>query len=247
MIKKVRHCRAFDELAVPESRSHKNVLPLSILLAEDQYVNQIVTKGMLTKMGHVVDVAADGLRAVKMAKATMYDLILMDLQMPEMDGIEATTVLREAGLTVPIVALTANVMRGERERCLKSGMDAFLSKPLKRRQMEACIRRFLPAHDIADTVDHEAVLEEPVLPSLTELEKFPHIPELIENLLGAVRQRNLTRVKKQAAKLIEVARDHDFEGIAMVCEEVLNKAKQAKLSALKQAVSSLDFMYGNKK
>ena len=247
MIKTVRHRRTSGDLAMPEPRSHKNVLPLSILLAEDQYVNQVVTRGMLTKMGHVVDVAADGLRAVKMAKATMYDLILMDLQMPEMDGIEATAVLREAGLTVPIVASTANVMKGERERCLESGMDAFLSKPLKRRQMEACIRRFLPAHDIAETGDHEAVPEEPVLPSLTELEKIPHILELIEKLLGAVRQRNLTRVKKLAVELIEVARDHDFEGIAMVCGEVLEKAKQAKLSALKQAVSSLDFMYGNKK
>jgi PAS domain S-box-containing protein len=107
--------------------------PLRVLVAEDNLVNQRVTKAMLTKLGHVVDIVASGREAVEAAQLVRYDLILMDCQMPDMDGYEATRVLR--GLPgrrqPPIIALTASVTTDVREACLAAGMDAYLSKPVR--------------------------------------------------------------------------------------------------------------------
>ena len=110
-------------LAPPDTR---------LLVVEDNAVNQLVAKRLLTKLGYVVDTAADGLEAVNSVRAQEYDLILMDLQMPRMDGFEATRRIRsmgEAGARVPIVALTANALPEHRDRCLADGMDDFVSKP----------------------------------------------------------------------------------------------------------------------
>jgi signal transduction histidine kinase/CheY-like chemotaxis protein len=110
------------------------VTPLRVLLAEDTAVNQRVAIRMLTKMGHSVTLARNGVEAVDAVNGTRFDVIFMDLQMPEMDGLEATHKIREVeslrGLSpVPIVALTAHAMPGDRERCLKAGMTGYVMKP----------------------------------------------------------------------------------------------------------------------
>jgi len=106
-----------------------------ILLAEDNLINQKLAKMMLTKAGYQVEVANNGQEAVEKYTTSPenFDLIFMDVQMPEMDGIEATQVIREKGFdTIPIVAMTANAMKGDREICLKAGMNDYISKPIKR-------------------------------------------------------------------------------------------------------------------
>jgi signal transduction histidine kinase/CheY-like chemotaxis protein/integral membrane sensor domain MASE1 len=105
-----------------------------VLIVEDNLINQKVARKLLEQMGYTVDVAADGREGVQKWQDGSFDLILMDCQMPEMDGYEATREIRsrEAGLRhTPIVALTANAMSGDRERCLSAGMDAFVSKPIR--------------------------------------------------------------------------------------------------------------------
>ncbi|GIV08724.1 MAG: hypothetical protein KatS3mg019_0815 [Fimbriimonadales bacterium] len=102
-----------------------------ILLVEDNEVNRKVATRLLTKLQVEVDVAVNGLEAVKKVSENAYDLILMDCQMPEMDGYEATRVLRERGITTPIIALTANALEGDREKCLACGMSDYLSKPIQ--------------------------------------------------------------------------------------------------------------------
>jgi two-component system sensor histidine kinase/response regulator len=112
---------------------------LRILLAEDNVVNRAVAAAILEKRGHSLGHAVNGCEAVEAAGREAFDLILMDVQMPEMDGFEATRRIREAdraiGRHTPIVAMTAHAMTGDRERCLAAGMDDYLSKPLKKPEL----------------------------------------------------------------------------------------------------------------
>jgi len=121
---------------------------VSILVAEDNVVNQRVASKFIEKLGCRVDVVANGLEAVEAAERLRYDLILMDVQMPEMDGFAATLEIRQrqgSGSRVPIVALTANALSGDRERCLAAGMDDYLAKPITAADITNICRRWLPA------------------------------------------------------------------------------------------------------
>ena len=121
--------------SLAESRSRlQSPHPLRILVAEDNRVNQTLARRVLEKQGHAVTIACNGREAVKAFEEGAFDLILMDVQMPELDGMEATEAIRklEAGRgRTPIIALTAHVMMSDRERCLAAGMDGFVSKPIQ--------------------------------------------------------------------------------------------------------------------
>ena len=124
-------------------------LPLRILLAEDGVMNQKLAVALLSKWGHQVTVASDGRKAVHAFEHEPFDLVLMDLQMPEMDGFEATACIRELQKVskhrVPIIAMTARAMKGDRELCLASGMDGYVSKPIRQRDLYQAIAEFFPA------------------------------------------------------------------------------------------------------
>jgi CheY-like chemotaxis protein len=120
-----------------------------ILVVEDNIVNQKVALALLGRMGHRVDVAANGLEAVAAVAVGRYDIVLMDCQMPEMDGFEASQAIRRAeagtGRRLPIVAMTANAMTEDRDRCLAAGMDDHIAKPIRRDILAATLETWLQA------------------------------------------------------------------------------------------------------
>jgi CheY-like chemotaxis protein len=121
-----------------------------ILLAEDNITNQLVALGILKKFGLRADAVANGVEALRALETLPYDLVLMDVQMPEMDGIEATKRIRKNEKimmndeSIPIIAMTAHVMQGDRERCLKAGMNDYISKPVTPEALAEILEKWLP-------------------------------------------------------------------------------------------------------
>jgi signal transduction histidine kinase/CheY-like chemotaxis protein len=135
---------------VPPGSRLADSLPLRILVAEDNAVNQRVATLLLSKIGYRPDVATNGVEAVAAVTRQRYDVVLMDVQMPEMDGHEATSTIRA---TIPraeqpyVIAMTAEAMTGDRERCLAAGMDDYLTKPVRLSEVEAALKRSAARHE----------------------------------------------------------------------------------------------------
>jgi CheY-like chemotaxis protein len=126
---------------------------LHILLAEDNRVNQTLAMRLLEKHGHTVVIAVDGRATLAALDRESFDLVLMDVQMPEMDGFEATAVIRarekDIGGHIPIVAMTARAMSGDREKCITTGMDDYVSKPISLSELSAAIGRAMDRRLVA--------------------------------------------------------------------------------------------------
>ncbi len=125
-----------------QSVTQAKIISYNILVAEDNKVNQLLAKKMLTKMGHTATIAEDGIIAVEKAKAGNYDIILMDMQMPNMDGLKATEKIHKAGINIPIIAMTANVFESDKKACKQAGMDDFIAKPVKRNVIRKILNKY---------------------------------------------------------------------------------------------------------
>lgn len=127
-----------------ENRNH-----LRILLAEDNAINQLLATRLLERRGHSVTVAGNGREALMALEQGSFDLVLMDVQMPEMDGFEATAAIREKekhfGNHLPVIAMTAHAMKGDRERCLAAGMDEYITKPIRAEELAELLAHYSPA------------------------------------------------------------------------------------------------------
>lgn len=191
---------------------------LDILLAEDNEVNQKLAVRLLEKRGHSVTVVGNGRRAVQAVDSRAFDLVLMDVQMPEMDGIEATAAIRQhekiTGLHQPIVAMTALVMKGDRERCLAGEMDGYLSKPIRPKELDELLDIYIlrkrtslqqetdstpqretavDASDLMERVDGDLVF----IAELTDVLR-EDCPRKFAALQSALEENDLLRVKGAA-------------------------------------------------
>ena len=139
--------------ALPAITNLATTSELQVLLAEDNIVNQKLAIGILQKLGHRVTVAGDGKEALDILQDKEFDLVLMDVQMPEMDGLAATREIRrrESGTSnhVSVVAMTAHAMKGDRENCLAAGMDDYLSKPIRLKAMASKLAELCPGKEKA--------------------------------------------------------------------------------------------------
>ena len=155
---------------------------MRVLVAEDNEVNQIVVSAALGSAGHVCDIVSNGRQAVTAVEQKAYDLVLMDCQMPEMDGLEATRRIRQRETArgshrVPIIALTANAIQGDREICLAAGMDDYLTKPIDFGELTAAIARCV--HSKSDVKKAQA--DSIDLPQLHQ--RYAATPQIIPTIL----------------------------------------------------------------
>ena len=158
----VNSTESHEETGVMAMVTPKFVLRGTVLLAEDNRVNQEVAKAMLVKLGLTVDIANNGEEALALIEKQSYDVVLIDCQMPVMDGYQATAAIREreAGNTkrLPIVALTANTMEGDRDQCLAAGMDDYLSKPYSKKQLQQVLGRWLQPETVGRVAPSEVTV-----------------------------------------------------------------------------------------
>ncbi len=212
-----------DEEVEPAKTGAAHTLHGRVLLAEDGREIRRLVREVLSEAGLVVDVAENGGTAREKAAASAadgrpYDLILMDIQMPEMDGYEATRLLRADGWSGPIVALTARAMSDDREKCLQAGCDDYLTKPLNREEMLATIARHLKQEDaFADSssisVSHRAGSEGPLISSLVDHPVMAGLlGEFVEELPG------------RAKKIEDALRKHDLQSLAELAHQLKGAA-----------------------
>ena len=162
--------------------------PLRLLLAEDNAVNQRLAVSLLEKRGHQVVVAGNGREALAALDDGPFDAVLMDVQMPEMDGFEATAAIRgresATGGHTPIVAMTAHALKGDRERCLAAGMDAYVSKPLRPQELFDVLGGLLPAAAEAKPAPAEPEIAPVTFDMTAALERVDGDRELMKELAG---------------------------------------------------------------
>jgi two-component system, sensor histidine kinase and response regulator len=189
--------------------------PLHILLAEDNRVNQRVALRTLEKQGHTVVVVGDGQAALTALAQAPFDLVLMDIQMPVLDGLAATAAIRAQertqGTHVPIIAMTAHAMRGDRERCLAAGMDGYVTKPLKATDLAAAIAQLWPAVSSPET---QGVT--PPIDISAALQNVEGDQDLLVDLFEAFRQD----YPKQLEELQDAIGAGDAERIAQVAHSL---------------------------
>ena len=203
LIKPIEHSQLLDAIVeavsgFPHRRLH-SVRPaldqpangsrgLRVLLAEDNVINQRLATRLLEKRGHIAVVANNGREAVRAAALERFDVVLMDVQMPEMNGFDATAAIREqergSGRRTPIIAMTAHAMKGDRERCLAAGMDAYLAKPLYARDLLAAIETVSREFSESEARASEGSEESPCLNLAEAMERVDGDADLMAELAG---------------------------------------------------------------
>ncbi|MBF0467325.1 MAG: response regulator [Desulfamplus sp.] len=155
------HLPIITRHSIAENKKHLK----KILVVEDNETNMIVAKTLLSKLGYNADEAFNGKEGVDKVRSTHYDIVFMDCQMPVMDGFSATRQIREierAGIHIPIVAMTANAMKGDKERCIEAGMDDFISKPVDPQQLAQVINKYISLKALTASIPNQSGYPGPV-------------------------------------------------------------------------------------
>ena len=244
---------ALPPAALPAENNERKPLaafPARVLVAEDNEVNQLVASEILTRAGFRCDIVGDGRRAVDQVEKERYDVVLMDCQMPEMDGFLAATTIRrreaeraKQGKPVrwlPIIALTANALKGDREKCLAAGMDEYLSKPLD-------------GHQLIETLNRVLAGARPAPPSLTQESIAPagappilDMQSLLARCMGddAFRDRLLEKFPQQAQQAVEKIADAvsaaDAQQLAQAAHALKGTAANLSAVAVQQAAAEVE-------
>ena len=224
------------------------VASLHILLAEDNRVNQVVASRMLEKMGHSIVVAANGIEALSLLAEQTFDLVLMDIQMPEMDGLTATQKIREGEAQgrshIPIIAVTAHAMAGDRERCIDVGMDGYITKPLNAQGLKETIAAVIhggPATPAECTETPEQDAAQDSAPAWDIAESLERLGG-DEKLLNEVVEIFLSEGSEQVASLRQAIANGDSVGIERTAHSLKGELGYLGISLVSQQASELEGM-----
>jgi two-component system sensor histidine kinase/response regulator len=211
-----------------------------LLLAEDNPVNSKVALLLLERMGYAVDVASNGREVLELLPRADYSLILMDCQMPEIDGYETTAIIREQEgdrHRIPIVAMTANAMAGDRERCLAVGMDDYISKPIERTRLAEMLARWVPLVPAAVSAEPSSppgALRRELAPLFLE-----DVPARVAELEAAVRQEDREALRRAAHQLKGTAATVGAAEVARSAAELETAAGASRLEAVSGLLAGL--------
>jgi two-component system, sensor histidine kinase and response regulator len=221
----------------------------AILLVEDNEVNRVLATTILTRLGHQVTVAEDGVAAVGLCAQANFDLVLMDMQMPGMDGLQATERIRALDSPmrrVPVIALTANALQGDRERCLAAGMDDYLTKPFNPEQLAAIIDQWLPGRSsgwaasaaaAVESVDRDgAVLDTAVLDQLRKA-GGDEGAAFVERIVGVF----LAEASRQLVALRVTVAASDVRALRRAAHTLKSSSAAVGAVALNQLCRSVEF------
>jgi CheY-like chemotaxis protein/HPt (histidine-containing phosphotransfer) domain-containing protein/anti-sigma regulatory factor (Ser/Thr protein kinase) len=236
-----------------------------ILLAEDNPANQMIGTGMLNRLGLQVDTAGNGLEAVEAVQTRPYDLVLMDIGMPEMDGIEATRQIRQLEgdcANIPVIAMTAHVMKGDREEILSQGLDDYICKPVNAGELAACLQRWLSpqpgetgaiamtAADNAGPCEGNAVLDAAILEQLFEDTGHELAPVLVDafvkeldsrldNILQATESADLQQVAHESHALKSCAASYGATRLSKLAARLEEHGHDHSSNEAKKVVDSM--------
>jgi PAS domain S-box-containing protein len=234
--------------------------PLQILLADDNAVNQKLALALLAKMGYRADVVTNGAEALEALTRRSYDVVLMDVEMPVMDGLEASRrINREwpAGQRPRIIAMTANAMQGDRETCLAAGMDDYLSKPIRREELAAALARS-EAHAVSDDsrsaeeggnsepfdlAELEATVGDPAFVRELISTFLNDAPGLVRALRSSLDERDLEELRRAAHTLKSNGRTFGATALATLSEELEQSAQQGTLAGAAELVTRIEDEY----
>jgi len=236
---------------------------IRILIAEDNFMNQKLAVTLLKRVGYSVDAVENGRKAIEALNRTSYDLILMDVQMPEMDGFEATRAIREREgeeKHMPIVAMTAHAMKGDQERCLQAGMDDYISKPIEPQELFGAIEKWTKSSDRKkfippdDKSEKDAHLKDVPVDIESALNRFDgdkdffkgmlqdfldYTPKQLQILDEAVEKGDAKAVEKEAHSLKGVAGNLSAKPIADLALKLELLARTKDLAGAKEAIRNL--------
>jgi len=241
---------------------HPPVKPLRILLAEDNSLNQILAVRLLEKRGHAVTIAENGNEVLSILADKDFDLILMDAQMPEMDGYATTKAIRSGfgvlNPNIPIIAMTANVMEGDREACLAAGMDDYVSKPIRVLDLMSALSRQVATSEVsaADTAKVVEVKKELRIISARALELLDwdetlyreicgmflaHVPDTMRKIEEALRKTDTDTARLKAHALKAISGSVGAECVQKIVAEIEDACEKNELEGVTELLSHLRF------
>lgn len=215
----------------------------NILVAEDHIVNQVLFKTILINMEHEVDIANNGLEAVELVKLNSYNIIFMDVQMPEMNGYEATIEIRKLGIKTPIIAVTASAIKGEKEKCISVGMTDFLTKPFKKKDLIPVLDKWLSTGyelDISDNADEGSescsASDRAIFDFTQAVEVFMGKKDVVVNLIKGF----ITKIEGQIQYMYQNFKSEDFDALRQDAHSVKGASSNLYINRLSSAAKDLE-------